>query len=99
MSEFEKPELKSAGHAVTVDDVRTLAGAATPHFSLQVRNRLKRLVAPLAADDPARLLAELDPLQLVAGVLPHVLRELPKTLERVAEEPHGLHELNISEWI
>lgn len=60
MSEFEKPELKSAGHAVTVDDVRTLAGAATPHFSLQVRNRLKRLVAPLAADDPARLLAELE---------------------------------------
>lgn len=60
MSEFEKPELKSASHTVTVDDVRTLAGAATPHFSLQVRNRLKRLVAPLAADDPARLLAELE---------------------------------------
>jgi len=60
MSEFEKPELKSAGHTVTVDDVRTLAGAATPHFSLQVRNRLRRLVAPLAADDPARLLAEVE---------------------------------------
>ena len=60
MSEFEKPELKSAGHTVTVDDVRTLSGAATPHFSLQVRNRLKRLVAPLAADDPARLLAEVE---------------------------------------
>lgn len=60
MSEFEKPELKSASHTVTVDDVRTLAGAATPHFSLQVRNRLKRLVAPLAADDPARLLAEVE---------------------------------------
>lgn len=60
MSEFEKPELKSAAHAVTVDDVRSLAGAATPHFSLQVRNRLKRLVAPLAADDPARLLAEVE---------------------------------------
>lgn len=60
MSEFEKPELKSAGHTVSVDDVRALAGAATPHFSLQVRNRLKRLVAPLAADDPARQLAELE---------------------------------------
>ncbi|MBI2690765.1 MAG: hypothetical protein HYX29_02285 [Solirubrobacterales bacterium] len=60
MSEFEKPELKSASHTVTVDDVRILAGAATPHFSLQVRNRLKRLVAPLAADDPARLLAEVE---------------------------------------
>jgi hypothetical protein len=60
MSEFEKPELKSVSHTVTVDDVRALAGAATPHFSLQVRNRLKRLVAPLAADDPARLLAEVE---------------------------------------
>jgi len=60
MSEFEKPELKAQGHAVTVDDVRALSGAATPHFSLQVRNRLRRLVAPLSADDPARLLAEVE---------------------------------------
>jgi hypothetical protein len=60
VSEYEKPELKSAGHAVTVDDVRELAGAATPHFSLQVRNRLRRLVAPLPASDPARQLAELE---------------------------------------
>ncbi|MGK2877668.1 MAG: hypothetical protein ACSLFF_03690 [Solirubrobacterales bacterium] len=60
MSEFEKPELKAADHDVTVDDVRALAGAATPHFSLQVRNRLVRLVAPLPADDPARQLAELE---------------------------------------
>ena len=60
MSEFEKPELKSAAHAVTVDDVRSLAGAATPHFSLQVRNRLKRLVAPLAADE-ATLAQQLAP--------------------------------------
>jgi hypothetical protein len=60
VSEFEKPELKAAGHTVTVDDVRALAGAATPHFSLQVRNRLRRLVAPLAADDPARLLADVE---------------------------------------
>jgi hypothetical protein len=60
VSEFEKPELKAAGHTVTVDDVRALAGAATPHFSLQVRNRLQRLVAPLPADDPARQLAELE---------------------------------------
>lgn len=59
MSEFEKPELKSSGQ-ITVDDVRALSGAATPHFSLQVRNRLRRLVAPLGADDPARQLAELE---------------------------------------
>lgn len=60
MSEFEKPELKAQAHAVTVDDVRALSGAATPHFSLQVRNRLRRLVAPLDASDPARQLAEIE---------------------------------------
>jgi hypothetical protein len=60
MSEFEKPGLSNAGHAVTVDDVRALAGAATPHFSLHIRNRLRRLVAPLAPNDPARLLANVE---------------------------------------
>lgn len=60
MSEFEKPELRAQSHAVSVDDVRALSGAATPHFSLQVRNRLRRLVEPLGADDPARQLAEIE---------------------------------------
>ena len=60
MSEYEKPELRSTAHNVSVDDVRELSGAATPHFSLQIRNRLQRLVAPLPADDPARLLAEVE---------------------------------------
>ncbi|MGH2907373.1 MAG: hypothetical protein ACRDKI_11485 [Solirubrobacterales bacterium] len=59
MSEYEKPDLRTAG-SITVDDVRALAGAATPHFSLQIRNRLRRLVAPLDASDPARQLAELE---------------------------------------
>lgn len=62
MSEFEQPERRELGQrgGVTVDDVRELAGAATPHFSLQIRNRLRRLVEPLAADDPARRLAEIE---------------------------------------
>ena len=60
MSEIEKPELKTAGPNVTIDDVRALAGAATPHFSLQIRNRLKRLTEPLPPGDPARQLAELE---------------------------------------
>lgn len=60
MSEFEKPQIKSSAHRVTVDDVRELAGAATPHFSLQIRNRLQRLVADLPAEDPARQLAEVE---------------------------------------
>jgi hypothetical protein len=60
MSEFENPELSAASHVVTVDDVRALTYGATPHFSLQLRNRLRRLIEPLAADDPARQLAELE---------------------------------------
>ncbi len=54
MSEAESPDLLGAGHRVSAEDIRALAGASTPHFSLQVRNRIRRLIEPLAADDPAR---------------------------------------------
>lgn len=60
MSEFENPSLQQSGHAVTVDDVRELSGAATPHFALQVRNRLRRLVEHLDPSDPARQLADIE---------------------------------------
>ena len=33
-------------------------GASTPHFALQLRNRIRKLIAGLAVDDPARLLGE-----------------------------------------
>jgi len=42
----------------TVEDVRQLMGASTPHFALQIRNRIKHLIAGLPADDPARRLGE-----------------------------------------
>jgi len=54
MSEAETPDLLGGGHRVTAEDIRALAGASTPHFALQVRNRIRRLIEPLAADDPAR---------------------------------------------
>ena len=54
MSETENPDLLGGGHRVTAEDIRALAGASTPHFSLQVRNRIRRLIEPLAAEDPAR---------------------------------------------
>lgn len=60
MSEFEDPKLTEGARSVSVDDVRELAGAATPHFSLQIRNRLRRLVDPLPEGDPARKLAEVE---------------------------------------
>jgi hypothetical protein len=42
----------------TVEDVQQLMGASTPHFALQIRNRIKTLIAGLPADHPARLLGE-----------------------------------------
>lgn len=72
MSEAESPEILGAGHRVTAEDIRALAGASTPHFALQVRNRIRRLIEPLPADDPARLegerrIAELEELAKHSG--------------------------------
>jgi len=56
MAEAEQPE--RLHRQVTVDDVRQLMGSSTPHFALQLRNRIRKLITPLPADDPARLLGE-----------------------------------------
>jgi len=58
MSEAESPALLGGGHEVTVEDIRALAGASTPHFALQVRNRIRRLIEPLPPDHPARIEGE-----------------------------------------
>lgn len=60
MSESENPERTDPRRGVTADDVREIAGAATPHFAMQIRNRLRRLVAPLPVGDPARQRAEAE---------------------------------------
>jgi hypothetical protein len=51
----ERADRLAAGHTVTVEDIRELVGPATPHFALQIRDRVKRLVADLRPDDPARI--------------------------------------------
>lgn len=53
MSEAENPQLLGRGE-VTPEDIRALAGPSTPHFALQVRNRIRRLIEPLPAEHPAR---------------------------------------------
>ena len=58
MSEAEHPLRHSADHSVTLDDVRQLMGASTPHFALQIRNRIARLIAGLPPGDPARVEGE-----------------------------------------
>ncbi len=56
MSEYERPDRNR--REPTVEDVRQLMGASTPHFALQLRNRIRKLIAGLPADDPARVLGE-----------------------------------------
>jgi hypothetical protein len=53
VSEYEKP-----GRQPTVEDVRQLMGASTPHFALQIRNRIRNLIKDLPADDAARIEGE-----------------------------------------
>ena len=56
MSQSEKPD--RLNRQVTIDDVRQLMGASTPHFALQLRNRIGRLIEGLPAEHPARVLGE-----------------------------------------
>jgi hypothetical protein len=56
MSEYERPD--RFAREPTVEDVRQLMGASTPHFALQLRNRIQTLIAGLARDHPARIEGE-----------------------------------------
>jgi hypothetical protein len=58
MSEAEHPERRRPDREVTVEDVRQLTGASTPHFALQVRNRIAKLIAGLPPGHPARVEGE-----------------------------------------
>jgi hypothetical protein len=58
LSERERPDRLSPAHEPTVEDIRMLAGPATPHFALQIRNRIRRLIAPLPEGHPARVEGE-----------------------------------------
>ena len=58
MSEAERPDRLASGRQVRSEEIRALAGPATPHFALQIRNRIKRLIERLPADDPARIEGE-----------------------------------------
>jgi hypothetical protein len=56
VSEFENPERLE--REPTVEDIRELMGASTPHFALQIRNRIKTLIEDLPPDHPARVEGE-----------------------------------------
>jgi hypothetical protein len=52
VSEAENPD--RLVRRPTVEDIRALAGPSTPHFALQIRNRIRNLIEGLPADDPVR---------------------------------------------
>jgi hypothetical protein len=76
MSQAEHPDRLRPDHQVTVEDVRQLMGASTPHFALQLRNRIAVLIDGLPADHPARLegereIARLNKIAFVGEVRGH----------------------------
>src|SRR5579863_10672113 len=58
MSQAENPERLGADHEVTLEDVHALMGASTPHFAMQLRVRIRRLIKGLPPDHPARIAGE-----------------------------------------
>jgi hypothetical protein len=95
VSEAEHPDRARPARQVTIEDVRQLMGASTPHFALQLRNRIAMLVEPLAAGDPVRIAAEreiarLERLGLSGEVRGHEGEEGLRPLPSVTEAPGGL---------
>jgi len=96
MSQAENPDRLREGRTVTVEDVRQLMGASTPHFALQLRERIKALIRDLPPGHPARLEGEreivrLDKIAYLGEVRGHVaeagLTPLP-SLGRGTPEAH-----------
>ena len=76
MSQAEHPDRLRPGREVTVEDVRQLMGASTPHFALQLRERIRALIRGLPADHPARVegereIARLDRIAFAGEVRGH----------------------------
>jgi hypothetical protein len=76
MSQAEHPDRVSHGHEVTVEDIRQLMGASTPHFALQLRERIRNLIRGLPPDHPARVegereIARLDKIAFAGEVRGH----------------------------
>ena len=56
MAEAEQPQRLRPEHSVTVEDVRQLMGASTPHFAMHLRNRIAKLIRDLPDTDSAKQL-------------------------------------------
>ena len=56
MSEYERADRMQ--RQPTMEDLRQLMGASTPHFALHLRNRIQHLIAGLPEGHPVRLEGE-----------------------------------------
>ena len=56
MSEYESSDRLT--REPTVQDIRQLMGASSPHFALQIRNRIRNLIDGLPPEHPARVEGE-----------------------------------------
>jgi hypothetical protein len=82
MSEYERAD--RLAREPTVEDVRQLMGASTPHFALQLRNRIRTLIARLPEGHPARIEGEREIARL-EGIALGAERRGP-----IQEHEHGL---------
>jgi hypothetical protein len=76
MSEAEHPDRLATVHEPTIEDVRQLLGASTPHFALQLRERIRALIRGLPEGHPVRVEGEreihrLDKIAFVGEVRGH----------------------------
>jgi hypothetical protein len=76
MSQAEHPDRLAAAHEATVEDVRQLMGASTPHFALQLRARIRNLIKGLPEGHPARIegereIARLDRIAFIGEMRGH----------------------------
>jgi hypothetical protein len=99
VSQAEHPDRLKSDHTVTIEDVRQLMGASTPHFALQLRERIRNLIRGLPEGHPARVegereIARLDQIAYSGEVRGHAaepgLTPLPSLLHdsREASESH-----------
>ena len=92
MSQAEHPDRTAPEHRGTVEDVRQLMGASTPHFALQLRERIRALIRGLPAGDPARQegereIARLDRIAFAGEVRGHTAEPGLTPMPSVGGEP------------
>ncbi len=90
MSEYERADRQN--REPTMADLRTLMGASTPHFALQIRNRIHTLIQDLPEDHPVRIEGEREIARLEKLAFggedrgPELEGERPLPSVRLAEE-------------